>query len=159
MTVIHLEDIVYPGIVTTAAGIQLGIFAGKVYNARTKYKIEFPAVTGNTNFERVFRAQQNTLEWFPVFATALWGSSLFFHQVPSALCGVVYLYSRHKYFKDYSASVEARVPGFILGVKCMQIMLVMSAAGFVTVLLRRHAGIDLAVIFRSVVNKYTGILL
>lgn len=34
-----------------------GIFAGKVYNARTKYKIEFPAVTGNTDFERVFRAQ------------------------------------------------------------------------------------------------------
>lgn len=47
----------------------------------------------------------------------------------------------------------------MLGVKCMQIMLVMSTAGFVTILLRRHAGIDLAVIFRSVVNKYTGILL
>lgn len=47
----------------------------------------------------------------------------------------------------------------MLGVKCMQIMLVMSTAGFVTVLLRKHAGIDLAVIFRSAVNKYTGILL
>ena len=31
-----------------------------------------PAVSGNPDFERVFRVQMNTLEWMPIFLPSLW---------------------------------------------------------------------------------------
>ena len=37
-----------------------------VSRARTAYGIKAPAITGNPDFERVFRVQMNTLEWLRV---------------------------------------------------------------------------------------------
>ena len=31
-----------------------------------------PAISGNPDFERVFRVQMNTLEWLPIFLPSLW---------------------------------------------------------------------------------------
>ncbi|KAK7476730.1 hypothetical protein BaRGS_00032023, partial [Batillaria attramentaria] len=157
MPTIKLEDIALTGVVTIGSGFQLINFAGKVFTAREKYKVTFPAVTGNENFERVFRAQQNTLEWYPIYMTSLWTSSLFFHQVPSAIVGAVYIYSRHKYFEGYSRSVEERIPGFFLGAKCLLALSAMASAGCITVLLRTYGNIDLAALFKDCLKDTVGL--
>jgi glutathione S-transferase len=38
-----------------------------VSRARGKFGVKLPAISGNPDFERVFRAQMNTLEWLPIF--------------------------------------------------------------------------------------------
>ena len=43
-----------------------------VSRARGKFGVKLPAVSGNPDFERVFRAQMNTLEWLPIFLPSLW---------------------------------------------------------------------------------------
>ncbi|ESP04392.1 hypothetical protein LOTGIDRAFT_204965 [Lottia gigantea] len=154
MTNITLEDIVLPGTVSIFAALQLTRIAKKVGVMRGKFKIAFPATTGEPTFERAFRAQQNTLEFMPIFMPCLWVSGIFFHPVPSALAGVVYLYSRHRYFEGYIKSVEDRLPGFKLGVRCLMVMLFMSSCGLSTTLLRRYADIDIAQTFWQIVEKY-----
>ncbi|HEX3408238.1 MAG TPA: MAPEG family protein, partial [Caulobacteraceae bacterium] len=44
----------------------------RVSQARTKYGVAAPAVTGNPDFERAYRIQMNTLEWLPIFLVSLW---------------------------------------------------------------------------------------
>jgi MAPEG family len=43
-----------------------------VSRARGKFGVKLPAISGNPDFERVFRAQMNTLEWMPIFLPSLW---------------------------------------------------------------------------------------
>src|SRR3954452_24444644 len=42
-----------------------------VSQARGKFGVKVPATSGNADFERVFRAQMNTLEWLPLPAVAV----------------------------------------------------------------------------------------
>ncbi|KAK7097978.1 microsomal glutathione S-transferase 2-like [Littorina saxatilis] len=153
MTAIELEDIIYTSIVTLLAGIQLVFFARMVGKSRMKHKVPYPQMTGDANFERALRAQQNSLEFFPVFLITLWLSSLFFNQVASAVVGLVYLYSRQKYVSGYCRDVKDRIPGFKLGVRCLMFMAGLAMCGFVTVLLRSYTDIDLAVMLRNTIKK------
>ncbi len=43
-----------------------------VVRARTKYKVSAPQMTGNLEFERVLRVQQNSLEQLVLFLPGLW---------------------------------------------------------------------------------------
>ncbi|KAK3099414.1 hypothetical protein FSP39_004053 [Pinctada imbricata] len=85
--------------------VQFGLRTGAI---RRKYKLDYPAMTGNENVERAIRAQQNTLEFFPLFSTSLWLSGIYFHQVPAGLAGLFYLYGRNKYFEGYLESADRR---------------------------------------------------
>ena len=44
----------------------------QVSKARAAFGIKAPAISGNPDFERVFRVQMNTLEWMPIFLPSLW---------------------------------------------------------------------------------------
>nr|KAG5692009.1 hypothetical protein BaRGS_027654 [Batillaria attramentaria] len=78
-------------------------------------------------------------------------------QVPSAIVGAVYIYSRHKYFEGYSRSVEERIPGFFLGAKCLLALSAMASAGCITVLLRTYGNIDLAALFKDCLKDTVGL--
>ena len=57
----------------TCLSILLYSFTGiRVAKARATFGIKAPAITGNPDFERVFRVQMNTLEWMPIYLPALW---------------------------------------------------------------------------------------
>uniref|UniRef100_A0A8C6SKP4 Leukotriene C4 synthase n=1 Tax=Neogobius melanostomus TaxID=47308 RepID=A0A8C6SKP4_9GOBI len=65
-----------------------------------KYSVSPPSTTGPDEFNRVYRAQANCAEYFPLFITALWTSGIFFSEGVSSLCGLLYLYGRLQYFWD-----------------------------------------------------------
>lgn len=153
MAAVSIEDIIFTSIVSLMAALQLTRFAKRVGQARMKHKIDYPKMTGDENFERALRAQQNSLEFFPVFIIALWMSSLFFDQGASAVVGLVYMYSRHNYFEGYCRSVKERLPGFKLGVRCLMALAGMAMVGFTVVLLRMYTDIDLAVLVRTVLKR------
>ncbi|KAL5012627.1 hypothetical protein ScPMuIL_011178 [Solemya velum] len=145
MSLIHTEDVLLLAIVTLIGGYQLVSFAKLTGAARRKFKIVYPAVTGNPDFERVYRAQQNTLEFFPIFLCTMWVAGVYFHQIAAAGAGLVYLYGRNKYFSGYTVSVEGRLPGFRLSGKTLYAMLGMSVVGLTHAVLMEYLNINLKV--------------
>uniref|UniRef100_A0A8C5SFG4 Leukotriene C4 synthase n=1 Tax=Laticauda laticaudata TaxID=8630 RepID=A0A8C5SFG4_LATLA len=79
-------------------------FAIQVITFRRKFKVSPPIISGPPEFERIFRAQANCSEYFPIFLSLLWVAGIFSHQVLAAFCGLIYLYARYQYFRGYAHS-------------------------------------------------------
>ena len=85
-----------------------------VAKARAKYGIKAPAISGNPDFERVFRVQMNTLEWLPIFLPSLWLFAIYFSDAIAAVLGLVWVAGRIAYMIGYTQSVPRRSPGFFI---------------------------------------------
>ena len=143
MSSITLEYILIPSVVSVLAAYQMTTFASRVGGARRRLKIDYPKMTGNAEFERYVRAQQNSIEFFTIFLVIMWTCSLFFHPVMGGLLGLYYILGRRSYFNGYVNNVADRIPGFMMTVKALQLMLVFSLVGFVALVLKKHQGYDL----------------
>jgi glutathione S-transferase len=84
----------------------------QVSRARAAYGVKVPAISGNPDFERVFRVQMNTLEWMPIFLPSLWLFAVYVSDPIAAAIGVVWIAGRVLYMVGYSRAVEKRGPGF-----------------------------------------------
>jgi len=84
----------------------------QVSKARTKFGIKAPAISGNPDFERVFRVQMNTLEWMPIFLPSLWLFATYISDSVAAALGVVWIAGRILYMTGYSEAANKRGPGF-----------------------------------------------
>jgi glutathione S-transferase len=85
-----------------------------VSRARGKFGIKLPAISGNPDFERVFRAQMNTLEWMPIFLPSLWLFAIYISDPIAAAIGAVWIAGRILYLTGYSRAVEKRSMGFAI---------------------------------------------
>nr|XP_013031408.2 leukotriene C4 synthase-like [Anser cygnoides] len=95
--------------VTVLGVLEQAYFTLQVIYARRKYKISPPETTGHPEFERIFRAQVNCSEYFPIFISLLWVAGIFFHQGVAAACGMLYLYTRFRYFQGYVLAAQGRL--------------------------------------------------
>src|ERR1700688_3328864 len=86
--------------------------SARVAKARAKFGIKAPAITGNPDFERVFRGQMNTLEWMPIFLPSLWLFAIYISDPIAAALGVVWIAGRVLYLTGYSQAAAKRGPGF-----------------------------------------------
>jgi hypothetical protein len=102
----------YTDIVTALALLQFVWFGVRVGQARGKYDIKAPAVTGNEIFERHFRVQQNTLELLIAFVPGLYLFCHYFNPLWGAGLGVVYLIGRQLYSTSYVKNPASRSAGY-----------------------------------------------
>ena len=102
----------YVDIVTALALLQFVWFAMQVGQARAKYGVKAPAVTGNEIFERHFRVQQNTLELLVMLIPGIYLFSHYFNPLVAAALGVVYLIGRQIYSMSYVKDPKSRSAGF-----------------------------------------------
>jgi glutathione S-transferase len=84
----------------------------QVAKARGTFGIKAPAISGNPDFERVFRVQMNTLEWLPIFLPALWLFAIYISDAIAAALGLVWIAGRIFYLTGYSKAASKRGPGF-----------------------------------------------
>lgn len=83
-----------------------------VSKARGKFGVKLPAISGNPDFERVFRVQMNTLEWMPIFLPSLWLFAIYVSDGFAGAFGAVWIIGRVIYVIGYSKATEKRGPGF-----------------------------------------------
>jgi len=86
----------------------------RVSEARGKYGIPAPAMSGNPDFERALRVQMNTLEWMPIFLPALWLFAIYISDAIAAALGVVWIAGRVAYMIGYTQAAKKRGPGFAI---------------------------------------------
>ena len=85
-----------------------------VSRARGKFGVKLPAISGNPDFERVFRAQMNTLEWLPIFLPSLWLFAVYASDGIAAAIGLVWVIGRVLYVLGYAQAVAKRSLGFAI---------------------------------------------
>jgi hypothetical protein len=102
-------------VVTLLALAQFLFFGAKVGQARVKYDVPAPAISGNAEFERIFRIHQNTLEQLIVIIPSLWFFGIYVHALAGAALGVVYLVGRHIYYTAYKEDAGKRGLGMLIG--------------------------------------------
>ena len=102
----------YTALVTCLALLFYFVTSARVARARIKYGVKLPAISGNEDFERVFRVQMNTLEWLPIFLPSLWLFAIYRGDAIAAIIGFVWIVGRIVYMIGYTKSVPQRGPGF-----------------------------------------------
>jgi len=121
----------YTAIVTLLAVALYFFIATRVAAARVKFGVRHPATTGNPDFERIFRAHVNMLEWMPTFLAPLWLCAIYFSDAVAALLGLVWIVGRAWYFAGYSRAVEKRLPGFFIQSTACLLLFIGAAYGVV----------------------------
>jgi uncharacterized membrane protein YecN with MAPEG domain len=103
-------------LVTMLALFEFLGFAMAVASARGRYAVKAPATTGNDQFERYFRVQQNTLEQLLLFLPSLWIAAAYWNPMLVAAVGAVFLVGRLLYFRGYVREPRQRHIGFMLSI-------------------------------------------
>ena len=102
----------FTAIVTCLAILFYFVTSIRVARARVAYGVKVPAISGNSDFERVFRVQMNTLEWMPIFLPSLWLFAVYISDAVAAGLGVVWIAGRILYLIGYSEAAAKRGRGF-----------------------------------------------
>ena len=105
-------ELVY--IVILLALILYTVLSFLVGRARVAHGVKAPAITGPEEFERTFRAHQNTLENLIVFVPAVWIFGTVVDPLWAAIVGLVYLIGRIVYARGYISAAEKRGPGMMI---------------------------------------------
>jgi uncharacterized membrane protein YecN with MAPEG domain len=130
---IELKTLLFPSLVTVLTLILFFIITANVGRARLKYKVPVPQTSGEPDFERVFRVQQNTLEQLILFLPSLWLFSLFVNAIWGAGIGAVWLVGRILYAWGYYQAAEKRGIGFGINVLSTLVLLIGSLVGIIRI--------------------------
>ena len=120
-------------VIAMLALVEYLYFTVEVGRARGRSGLQAPAVTGDPHFERVFRAQQNTLEQLIVFLPALFAAGYFVHELYAVAAGFAFLVGRALYFRRYVADPARRGPGMIITLVANVVLVLGALAGAVLV--------------------------
>jgi glutathione S-transferase len=128
----------WTALVTVLAVLFYFYTAYGVTAARQKYGVRAPAISGNPDFERVFRVQANTLEWMPIFLPLLWLFAFYVSDVWAAVFGLIWIGGRSFYMVSYSEAADRRGTGFGIQAAACGVLLIGAVIGIISSLV--HGG-------------------
>jgi len=101
----------YTALIILIALIQFLWFGARVGLGRGKYGVKAPSTTGNENFQRLYRVQQNTMEQLVIFIPAVVAFSVYVSDVWVLLPGLAFVIARALYSYEYTTNPDSRTPG------------------------------------------------
>jgi uncharacterized MAPEG superfamily protein len=116
-------------LIALLALIQYLFFGVLVGQARGRYGVHAPAITGHEMFERAYRVQMNTLEVLVIFLPTLYLAAKYWSPSYCAVAGAVYLVGRLVYWRAYMTRPAGRGLGFLLSMLPCAFMLVGAVVG------------------------------
>jgi glutathione S-transferase len=121
----------YTALVTLLTVVFYFYTSFRVARARRTFNVPVPAMSGHPEFDRIFRAQMNTLEWLPIFLPLLWLFAFYVNDIAAAVLGLAWIAARALYVVRYAAAAARRGPGFGLQAGVCIVLLVGALAGIV----------------------------
>lgn len=121
-------------LVTVASLLTYFWFGLRVGQARGRYGVEAPAVSGHPEFERHFRVHGNTLEWIVIYLPSLWLFASYWLGVGqwiAAALGIVWIAGRVVYATSYVKDPKSRSAGFGIQALATAVLLFGGAIGAV----------------------------
>ncbi|NXU68976.1 LTC4S synthase, partial [Horornis vulcanius] len=80
-------------------------------------------------FSSLVLTRANCSEYFPIFISLLWVAGIFFHQGVTAACGLLYLYTRLKYFQGYAVAAQGRLAPLYASAWLLWVLVGLALAG------------------------------
>jgi glutathione S-transferase len=102
------QELLFPALATMIALCVYTVQGAYVGIARNKYNVKAPKITGNEDFERVFRVHYNTLETLPTFLIPLWIFALLISANVAGWLGILWSVGRVGYMYGYYKSADKR---------------------------------------------------
>ena len=121
----------HAALITALTVLVLGLAMYLVGRARSKYGIHAPAITGNPDFERAFRAHQNTVEQVVMFLPALWLAAIYGNEQLAGYLGYAWIVGRVWYLFGYIRAAGNRSMGFMIGALAMVSLLILGLQGII----------------------------
>lgn len=118
-------------LVILLALVQYTWFSLRVGIARPKYGVNAPKTTGDENWERLFRVQQNTLEQLALFVPGMLAFAFYVSALWSLVPGLVFLVGRQLYSYEYVTNPGSRTPGMAMTLLANAVLLVGALIGIV----------------------------
>ena len=116
-------------VVTVLAIAQYLWFGVLVGQARGRYGVHAPAVTGHETFERYYRVQMNTLELLVALVPAMYLAARYWLPLWVAAAGAVFIVGRFIYLRAYVSDPKTRSLGYALSALPLLGLLVAVMAG------------------------------
>ncbi|ALF56007.1 membrane protein [Nostoc piscinale CENA21] len=126
----------WTSLITALTLVLYSVITINVGRARAKYKVMPPQMTGDPNFERVLRVQQNTLEQTILFLPGLWLFSIYINPLWGAVIGAIWLIGRIVYAWGYYQAAEKRMIGFAITTVSGMVLLLGSLIGIILALVK-----------------------
>jgi glutathione S-transferase len=123
-------------LVTVLALLVFFVVTINIGRSRVKFGIKPPQMTGDPEFERTIRVQQNMLEQMVMFLPAMWIFALVVSPVYAAGLGAVWVIGRIIYAWGYYQAAEKRGPGFGISSLATIVLLLGSLIGTVLQLVK-----------------------
>lgn len=127
-TVDSMNTIHFIAMLTVLQYIFFGVLVGQ---ARGRYGVQAPAVSGNEQFERVYRVHMNTLEQLVAFMPALYAAGWYWPSWIVALGGGMFIVGRFIYWRAYISDPKRRGLGFVLSFAPTVVLALAGIAGAV----------------------------
>ena len=125
-------------LITVLALLMYFVVTINVGRARAKYGVPVPKTTGNEDFERALRVQQNTLEQLIFFLPLFWIFSYFVSNEIGALFGAIWVLGRILYAWGYYQAAEKRAPGFALSSLCGMVLMLWGLVKLVMLVIAQY---------------------
>lgn len=125
----------WPALVSLLALLLYFVVTINVGRARAKYGIPAPQMSGNPDFERVLRVQQNMLEQLIFFLPALWIFCLYLNPLWGSGLGILWVVGRALYAWGYYQAAEKRGPGFAIASLSSLVLVLAGLVGVVLALI------------------------
>ena len=101
-------------IVAAVALLEYTVFVWRAGKARGEAGVPAPAMSGNPDFERHVRVQENTVEQLVIFLPSIFLFAIYASEIGAAALGAVFILGRALYAHAYVNDPAKRGPGFAL---------------------------------------------
>jgi len=119
-------------IVAAIALLEYMVFVWLAGKARGEAGVPAPAMSGDPDFERHVRVQENTVEQLVIFLPALFLFALYASELGAAVLGGVFIVGRGLYAHAYVRDPAKRGPGFALTLVANIVLVVGTIVGAVS---------------------------
>jgi glutathione S-transferase len=111
-------DFAYPyAALATGLAILVYMWTGFLIGpARKKHGVDYPNTQGPDDFNRVWRAHQNTLEQLAIFLPSLWLFATIVNDCWAGIAGIVWAFGRILYVRGYVVAAPKRATGFTIAI-------------------------------------------